>query len=391
MSGHSKIGASTCERWWNCPGSVRLVEQCPPQKESPYAKEGTAAHELAQLCLESGFDAVDFVGQISKGEIEFSNEMAEAVQMYLDVIRFDMATYDLTIKDIKIEHKFHLSHIDKQAYGTNDCNLPVFLDKVIVYDYKHGQGVAVDAEENKQLLYYALGAAELGDYETIEVVIVQPRAIHADGPVRRWTISAADLSAFGIELKARIAITRESEASLISGNWCKKTFCPAMAICPAIRKKVENDAMVVFDKPVVNLPKPGGLSPDALKTILEGMPLMEDWLKAIWAYAEMKANNGEKIKGFKLVQGRKGSQKWSDEGRPVTFFQGEFGDKIYDIKLKSPSAMEKVVGKKKLEQVKNLIIRTEGKVILVPEIDPREAVQPTTTLVFEKHENDIFN
>ena len=418
---HSRIGASTCERWWNCPGSVALVAQCPPQLPSKYADEGTVAHLVGEWCLRTGRDAVEFVGrkavqiitktgetrfefkedlhlfkgaQLTSNEIEVTDEMAEAVQMYLDTIRFDMETYDLKIEDIKIEHRFHLSHIDENAYGTNDCNLPVFLDKVIVYDYKHGQGVAVDAEENKQLLYYALGAADLGDYDEIEVVIVQPRAIHRDGPIRRWTISSADLALFGTELKGKIAETRKDKAELNAGPWCKKTFCPAMATCPAIRGQVATEATLVFDKPVTTLPKPETLSPEMLKRILDGMPIAEAWLSAVWAYAEQKANNGEKILGYKLVQGREGNRKWADEHKAVINL-GDFitstDQNLWEMKLKSPSVMEKMLGKDAKSKINELTTRSEGKIIMVPESDPREGVQPNATTVFIEPEQDIFN
>lgn len=390
---HSKIGASTAERWWNCPGSVRLVETCPPQQESPYAKEGTAAHELGEICLKDGNDAVSHIGEFSKEGIEFTDEMAEAVQMYLDTIRFDMATYDLTKEDIKIEHRFHLTHIDEHAYGTNDCNIPVFLEKVIVYDYKHGQGVAVDAEENKQLMYYALGAIELGDYNTAEVVIVQPRAIHKDGPIRRWSISSADLLAFGEELKNRIASTRNAKAELNCGPWCKKTFCPAIAICPAVRSQVRRDAQIAFDAPVLKLKKAEDFTPLELRNILDGMPLVEEWLKSIWAYAEMKANNGEKIMGFKLVRGRESNRKWyNDEAVAATLLLKLEESSIYEKKLRSPTQLEKALGKEGKKLIESLITRTEGKVILVPEADPREGVQPSISDAFMEHDliNELF-
>jgi len=412
---HSHIGASTCERWWNCPGSVALVAQCPPQPPSKYADEGTVAHLIGEWCLRTGRDAAEFVGrravqiitkesqwrfefkedihlfkgaQLTSNVIEVTDEMAEAVQMYLDTIRFDMAKYNLGVDEIKIEHRFHLTHIDQDAYGTNDCNLPVFLDKVIVYDYKHGQGVAVDAEENKQLMYYALGAMELGDYDTIEVVIVQPRAVHKDGPIRRWTLSVRDLNDFGTELRERIAITRSPDAELNAGPWCKKTFCPAMATCPAIRGQVATEATLVFDKPVTSLHKPESLSPEMLKRILDGMPMAEAWLSAVWAYAETKANNGEIILGYKLVQGREGNRKWVDEEAAKATLPW---DKVMEQNLLSPAKAEKALGKEGKKIVESLTTRSEGKIIMVPESDPREGVQPNATQVFIEPEQDIFN
>lgn len=406
---HSKIGASTCERWWNCPGSVRLVTECPKQKPSVYADEGTVAHLVGEWGLRTGRDAVEYVGQkaiqikdkdgdikfefdVPKGatrtglEIEVTDEMAEAVQMYLDTIRFDMETYDLGVNDIKIEHRFHLTHIDQDAYGTNDCNLPVFLDKVIVYDYKHGQGVAVDAEENKQLMYYALGAAELGDYDTIEVVIVQPRAIHRDGPIRRWTLSIDDLRAFAEELKDKIAATRLPDADLNAGPWCKKSFCPAMATCPAIRGSVGTEAALVFDKPLTVLPRPETLSPEMLRRILDAMPMAEAWLTSVWAYAEAKANNGEKILGYKLVQGREGNRKWNAEDQVILDRVDEMNSDIIPYKevIKSPAVLEKEMGKKEFQiWLNRLTTRSPGKIIMVPENDPRKECGPEAIEVFD--------
>ena len=46
---HSNIvGGSTAKRVINCPGSVVLVQQMPPQVESKYAAEGTLLH----ACME---------------------------------------------------------------------------------------------------------------------------------------------------------------------------------------------------------------------------------------------------------------------------------------------------------------------------------------------------
>lgn len=225
---HSKIGASSCERWWNCPGSVALIDTLPPQPTSEYATEGTAAHKLAEICLTKGLIAEQMVGQTipaENGTVRVvTEEMAEAVQVYLDVIRTDMKKYKVHPSDLSIEHRFHLVHIDKDAYGTNDASLKVAFTKVIVYDYKHGAGVAVDAEDNKQGLFYAEGAAHGEEIDEVEIVIVQPRAIHKDGPIRRWTVSKGNLADFAVLLKAKAAATKDPNAPRRCGDWCRKTF-----------------------------------------------------------------------------------------------------------------------------------------------------------------------
>lgn len=413
MATHSKIGASTCERWWNCPGSVREVAKMPPSLPSPYADEGTVAHLLGEWCLRTGRDAAEWVGrtavqiitkkgerifefkedlhnfkgaQLTTTEIDITDEMAEAVQIYLDTIRFDMETFGLQVEDIKIEHKFHLTSIHPDAFGTNDCNLPIPFDRVIVYDYKHGKGVIVDAEENKQLMYYALGACQDGDFNQVEIVIVQPRA--SGDPIKRWTLSVAELEKFATELKSRIEETRAPNASLNCGPWCKKTFCPALAICPATRKQVEHDAQVVFSEPnekPISFPKPDEMSMGTLRRILDGMELMDTWLKAVFSYAEVLANNGEDIPGYKLVKGRQGNRKWENEIQAMN--QLSKYDGALETKLKSPAQVEKLDKKLLAPIVESLTIRTEGKIILVPENDPREAVHPSAIEAFKQQDS----
>lgn len=356
----------------------------PPQPDSPYALEGTDAHTLAEWCLRNNKDAAEVVGY--KGEDHnWTDDMAEAVQVYLNVIRADMAEYEVHPSDLQIEHRFHLDFIDPDAFGTNDANIVVFGKKIIVYDYKHGSGVAVDAEDNKQGLFYALGASYGLDFDEIEVVIVQPRAFHPDGPVRRWIVSANNLKIFAEELCRAIGATKDEDAPLKCGDWCKKTFCAAMATCPAVRKQVNADSQMVFAKGTVQLPKPENMTKADLRRVLDGLPLFEAWTKAVWAFAEAKANNGDDLPGYKLVRGREGNRKWADESETKKILSPLVTnpDSLYEKTLLSPAKMEKEFGKKGKELISPLIIRSEGKIILVSEDDPREAVSPNVTNAFQ--------
>ena len=98
---HANLGASKAERWMNCPGSVALEADL-PNTSSEYAREGTAAHEVAEQCLLSGKDAIDFLDEIITVteteiiwgketqvpyEIEVTEEMCEAVQMFVSYVR----------------------------------------------------------------------------------------------------------------------------------------------------------------------------------------------------------------------------------------------------------------------------------------------------------------
>jgi len=374
---HSKISASACERWWNCPGSVREVALCPVPPASEYALEGTAAHKLAEILLTANCKDPVYPDEING--VPVTDEMLEAVQLYLDVIDDDLAKYKLTRKDLEVERKFHLTKIHPDAYGTNDANLPVFLTKVIVYDFKYGSGIAVDAEDNKQGMYYALGASQEGDYDEFEIVIVQPRAIHKQGPVRRWTVSKKDLQEFAEELAVRIKYTQEADARLKCGEWCKKTFCAALPTCKEARKQMENAAMVVFDaSPVVTPPAPDSLTPLMLRRLLDMASIIDAYLKAVEARALELANKGEKVPGYKLVA-RRSNRKWKDEEVVVKKF-GKTATRTV-VSVLSPSQLETelkkaMTGKEAKGAVEPLTFKPDTGNVLVPESDPRNEATP---------------
>ena len=68
MSTHSSIGASVCERYWHCPGSITLFGHL---KSAPsfYAAQGTVAHEIGERFLKLG-QPVDtrFLGEVIQVE-----------------------------------------------------------------------------------------------------------------------------------------------------------------------------------------------------------------------------------------------------------------------------------------------------------------------------------
>ena len=382
---HSSVGASSAERFMNCAGSVQLIEKCPPQPESEYAKEGITAHKLAEICLKREDNPFQYVGTPIEG-IVVSDEMAEAVQTYLDVIDADLKANGLARMDLQIEHQFHLTQVHPDAFGTNDANLAVFLTRVIVYDFKYGSGIAVGAEGNKLGLYYALGASLEGDYDQFEVVIVQPRAMHKAGPVRRWCVNKPTLDAFAKELKQAIALAQAKDAPLHCGQWCKDTFCAAIICCPEVKKCSEDAALMVFDaEPVSVPPKPETLSADQLKRLLDAMPVIDTYLRAVEAYALDRANKGEPVLGYKLVA-RRSNRKWRDESEVKKKF-GEAAIKRVEEVL-SPSQLETELKKvMKLKEAKaaveSLTFKPDAGNVLVPLDDPRDAVKPKLEHTFE--------
>lgn len=256
---HSKIGASSCERFWNCEGSIALGDRAwregKVKETSRFAKEGTAAHLLAEQCLKQKADADCFIDarfDVDGDTFTVNQEMADAVQVYLDKVKHDDNNFfdDVNTK-FGFEEKFHLADVDEQAFGTNDAYLYVPSEKLlIVYDYKHGKGVVVEVVGNKQLLYYALGALQehgynhlKSDVERIRLVIVQPRCKHKDGGVREVEYSIEYLMKFKEQLIQRIAATKKPVLELHAGSHCK--FCAATLLCSIAEKNVWRGGVTV--------------------------------------------------------------------------------------------------------------------------------------------------
>ena len=379
---HSHLGASSAHRWINCPGSIKACENAPPQKESEYAKEGTAAHKLGEMCLSKKEHQLkanpeEYLGETIQGFV-VDTGMVEAVGLYVDTVRKDQEEIN---GKLEVEKRMDLSSVFRGMFGTNDAVVYARWSKLIVYDYKHGQGHAVDVVDNPQLLYYALGAyLDLGpvfDFTEIELVIVQPRADHPDGPVRRWVISLEDLVQWSDRLREAAIATQQPDAPRKAGDHCR--WCAAQATCPAAQQRVTDIAQADFTEPVEKtLKKPEELTPEQIKMVLDNAGFLDTWIKAVEEHAESQAKAGFPVPGYKLVQ-KRSTRQWRDEVEVVKELEPKFGKKIYsEPKVLSPAQMEKMIGKKEggTIVVETLSHNPDTGVVLAPETDKRPAVAP---------------
>jgi hypothetical protein len=382
---HSSLGASSAHRWLSCPGSIRLSKGM-PSISSEYAKEGTAAHELGETCIRSGTDAIAHLGaQITvQGTIfEVTEEMAAAVQVYLDTVRADLAVVGQGAK-LSLEHKFHLDWLYPGLYGTNDAMIDQPFGLLRVYDYKHGAGVAVDAEDNAQMMYYALGGAKDNASEEVELVIVQPRAVHPEGAVRRCRMTIGELERWGQEVLLPGAIaTKDPAAPLNAGEGCR--FCPALAVCPVQKERAMVVAAEVFAPQPKAPPMPGEMTHAMLRKVLDASGLVESWFAACRVYARTLLETGQVTSeeiGYKLVEGR-ASRKWKDEAEAATFLEAILGkEDTYVTKVVSVSQAEKVLKGASKKALEEFVVVTRGQQ-MVPVSDKRAALPPAATLAFD--------
>lgn len=376
---HSIISASAFERWVNCPASPRLAMGM-PDKSSEAAMEGTAAHWLAETCLKERKNANEYLGStipVDNHETGFlvTQEMADGVNLYCSTIWADLQALDPSVCTMGVEVGFHLDWINNQIFGTNDCFIGQNFGKLIVYDFKYGAGVAVDADENGQMMIYALGALKGRPYEEIELVIIQPRAQHEKGPIRRWSITVEDLTLWSENVLApAAALALSPDAPPHAGEWCR--WCRAYAICPEVRAEATKAAMVAFsnasEPEPLSFPAPDMLTPEQIGRVLTFTHLFSTWASEVEQYAKAEMERGRSISGWKLVRGRK-TRKWADEAEVVRALEPRFGVEIYEEpKLRSPAQMEKAL---KGVELDSLIEITQG-VSVAPASDKRDAVVP---------------
>lgn len=386
---HSKLGASIAKRWLNCPGSVKACEGF-PNVGSKAADEGTAAHEMAELALKSGVvGASHLVGKTAANGVPFTKEMAKAVDVYIrEVWRAVVPTKDNPVQGkMLIEHKFHLHQFDEMLFGTNDA-LVRRGDVLHVFDYKHGAGVFVDEKDNPQTKYYGLGALmhpELGlGVRRVLLTIVQPRCFGE--AVRTFEIDPLDLFEFGADLRDGAARTREPDAQLKAGDWCR--FCPAAAVCNAHRKTALQAAAADFadiETPTPKLAPPAAMSLEEMAKRYEFIPQLELWLNQFKAHCMASALGGQPPAGYKLVHGR-GSRSWKNPSNAMREIaeKTDLGeDDLFETKPISVAEAEKLIGKAEFKAFVDLVDKKLGGPALAPVTSEKPDFKSDSNSVFD--------
>jgi hypothetical protein len=362
-----------------CPGSVALCEDI-PSTSSVFADEGTAAHMLAERCLKNGRDPASFLGEIIviTPNVNFvvTDTMVEAVQLYIDTVG-EVARGP---RVLDVEYAISLSWIP----GLEDGTVDAAVDPRDIIDLKYGAGVPVEVADNPQLKLYALGAFGLG--RAVRTTIVQPRCPHPEGSVRSIEYTAMELMDFALEVADAAWATLQPNAPLVPGDQCR--FCPARAVCPALRAEIMAAGDEIFGG-LVTVDEPTALSPERLADLLGKARLLKTWMKAIEVHAHAEALAGRAPPGFKLVASR-AMRKWSASPDDVLAAVSEFGltsDDVYETSLVSPAQMDKLLKKNK-KAIVPFVTKVSGGTILVDESDPRPCARLTGSEAFQIEDGD---
>lgn len=372
MANHAFLSASASHRWLACPPSAKLCAEVEEQ-ESPYAQQGTDAHELCQYLVEKalGREVSDPTSDLEW----YDSEMQECAEGYCSFVMEQIAKAKEHCPDplICIEQKLDYSRWVQDGFGTGDCVI-VADDTLHIIDFKYGLGVLVtasgeDGTGNSQLKCYALGALDtFGDLYAIKHIrlsIYQPRRAHVD----TFELSTEELLKWADEVLAPTArLAYEGGGEFHAGEHCR--FCRIKATC---RKR----AAYSLELAKYEFAEAPSLSSEEIGVILPQIEPLISWAEDIKAYALEQALAGMHYPGFKLVEGR-AVRKFSDEEQVIRAVC-EAGFDPFEKKLLGITAMQKLLGKNRFDELlSGLIEKPNGKPTLVPESDKRPAISSAT-------------
>lgn len=346
---HSRFGASSAHRWLACPASVQACAGR-PQKESPYAAEGTLLHDVAAKAVQRFFQGGDAPLEAPQS---LTTEQIGVVRKYLDTIRED-AGWGEHETMAWVENGVSLPDLHPEFFGTADCIVVDDTARVLrCYDLKCGAGVPVEVEYdgriNPQLGYYLLGAFQhvggrvwaddfalpdwwQGDY-SVEIVVVQPRS----GGVKRRTVALTELMDLAARLASAARLADSGGELFRAGSHCR--FCLAKADCRAFREHAKALAKADFREQGTST-----LSDDDLADVLDQADLIEAWIAAVREEAVSRMEAGVSIRGRSLVKGRPGNRYWLDADLAAARLveQGFDRDMIQPRKLVTPAEVERI-------------------------------------------------
>jgi hypothetical protein len=324
---------------------------------SEYAAQGSVAHMVAEAMLRHGEEM--------RGEIEFEgfqikadDEMAENTKVYTKHC-FDLqaqASHFAIEEQVFLDGLWDGAPPPAQMYGTAD--FIAVIDKTLhVVDLKYGAGVAVEAYNNTQLMYYAVGALlslpEMisKDIDWVEAAIVQPRAYHADGPIRYLRMHRGDLMLWAkMELRPAVERITSGVLTFATGKWCR--FCPVKATCPALAQVAPDTTKVSLFKMSRNqTPREAhSMADDDIGMVLDASSVIKDWLEAVKEEAERRIAAGAEIPGWSLGP-KRAVRQWADEVEAMKVARFDLDDATFAklLKLITVAQAEKLLIKKHSE------------------------------------------
>lgn len=260
---HAKYAPSAWKRIYECPISVWLGHGLPERPETSYSKDGTLAHKVGlEICLKAKLEGKPFPKVFDP---QFSKEMIKHAKGLANFIHSQIEPY------LKYKHTWFIEQrvtLQQDVWGTADF---IFLYRkeeklyAILIDYKYGEGIEVEVEDNWQVIVYMLASMKEFSSEKVKLEqatahIYQPRTTHNPEPIR---YNAKVLTAHYLPkiketvsliegwFKANEVSEEDFKAYQNYGSWCQ--FCKAKPVCKLYKQHTAGKTLKLFKQAALHV------------------------------------------------------------------------------------------------------------------------------------------
>ena len=357
---HSNIvGGSTAKRVINCPGSVALVAKMPPKPSSKYADEGTLLHNVIAEIVMSGQPPEHYLGTKYEDQTltqELIDDKLKPALAALDQIDPNQEM------EIEAETSVNFGDLLPGVFGSTDL-IGRLGTRAVVLDWKFGDGVAVEVEENPQLMFYAAAAMRTPSAQwafdgatEIEMVIVQPPA------VKRWVTTPERIAAFELQLVQAVKASEKPNAKLEVGDHCR--WCAAKPVCPQMTGAADRALQTKLQ----------AIDTQMLGSYLANADMLEQWITDLRALAFAMLESGTPVPGYKLVA-KRATRSWTDETKAKAELLKSLPEsEVVEMSVISPAKAEKALKKRKIGLPDDLVVAISSGNTLASVDDPRPEV-----------------
>jgi hypothetical protein len=240
MSQHAACSPSSAAMWLACPASVTKTKDM-LRPSSKYAREGTAAHAVAELTLQGDIFLPDKV-KVEGDEYIVSPGMCRALNPYITYVEHLRA---LPGARVVLEKCLVVPQTYNMVWGTLDCG--VYAGDLHVVDLKYGKGHVVDPS-SPQLKLYALALADHVEATRpsihVTLTVCQPRA--GDTPLRLHVTTLGALKTWrATYVRPAIMRIKDGDTTENAGSHCR--WCVRSSECAAFARLHQTRAASVFD------------------------------------------------------------------------------------------------------------------------------------------------
>jgi hypothetical protein len=242
MTAHAACSPSSAAMWLNCPASITKTKGM-TRPSSKYAREGTAAHKVAELTLQGDIFLPDKI-KVENEEFIVSPGMCRALNGYITYVQALRAHRHAVVK---LEQRIYVPDTDGMVWGTLDCGAYIG-STLIIADLKYGKGHRVEPD-SPQLKLYALGfAAQVGANEAwtkVILTICQPR-IESKDPLRWHETTLNELWHWSdFEMRPAMLRIANGDTTENAGPHCR--WCVRQTECAAFARRRQSYAASAFD------------------------------------------------------------------------------------------------------------------------------------------------